>query len=131
MGRPGMAAALVVVAADVISEGTSKFTALKIEEQSRQDWKDCLTHRIFYKLLVERIRDSHSADVDVEDLFKIASEEASADIKRASDQSAANAGFPDTTAWHWFGGILSFLWQCASAGLYYGSALYVGSGGSV
>jgi len=58
----------------------------------------------FYELLFDQIREGNSASVVVEDLFELATNKASADIKRASDASANQAGFLDTTAWHWFGG---------------------------
>jgi hypothetical protein len=129
-GQRGIAVALALAGVDVIAEGASKATVFAIEQQSRQDWRDRLTNRCFYKLLFERIRDGHSSGLDVEELFAVASKDALADIERANRASAADAGFLDTTAWHWFGGIISFLWRCVSFGVYYGSALYLGSGGS-
>jgi hypothetical protein len=128
-GQPGIAAALVVVALDIISIGILRATSYNIDEQSRTDWKDRLTNRCFYKLLVEEIRAGNSTtSLDVDELFRRASSEASADIKRASDESASDAGFLDTTRWHVFGGFISFVWQWVGSAFYYGSALYLGSG---
>src|SRR5262249_60115602 len=120
-----IAAGLVVAAVDLMLAGNQKATAAALIGQSQTDWKDRLTNRIFYKLLFQEIRDGSGAHIDVDDLFRLASEEAGADIKRASDESDAEAGFLGTTAWHWFGGIISFLWLAVSFWLYYGSALYL------
>jgi hypothetical protein len=93
---------------------------------------DRLTNRCFYRLFFEEIRTGNGGTrADIDELFKLASAEALADIKRADDDSAKDAGFLDKTAWHWFGGILSFLWRCVSFYVYYGSAMYVGSGGQL
>jgi len=130
-GQPGIAAALVVIAVDIISLGNARGTGFQIAEQSSRDWKDRLTNRCFYKLLIEEIRMGNSmASLDVDELFRRASTEADADIKRASDESHENAGFFDTTKWHVFGGILSFIWQWVGSGIYYGSAILIGGGGS-
>ena len=128
-GQLGVAAGLVVVAVDIVAGGLFRGIALVLIEQSRQDWRDRLTNRCFYKILFEELRDGRSANVDVDELFQFAAKEALADIKRAGDYSAIQAGFLDTKAWHWIGGILSFLWLCVSFGVYYGSTLYLGSGG--
>jgi hypothetical protein len=130
-GQPGIAAALVVIAVDIISMGNVKATAFSISEQSIRDWKDRLTNRCFYKLLIEEIRAGNSmVSLDVDELFMRASAEADADIKRASDESHEDAGFLDTIRWHVFGGIISFIWQWVGSAIYYGSAIYFGSGGS-
>ena len=117
-GQPGIAAALVVIAVDIISLGNAKGTGFQIAEQSNRDWKDRLTNRFFYKLLIEEIQAGNTtASIDVDELFKRASAEADADIKRASDESHGDAGFFDTTRWHVFGGILSFIWQWLGSGI--------------
>jgi hypothetical protein len=128
-GKLGIAVGLVVAAVELISEGSTKFTRLLIDEKSRGDWKDRLTDRCFYSLLFEEIRIGNGSRIDIDELFKLASAEALVDIKRADNESAEEAGILDKTAWHWFGGALSFLWRCASFYLYYRSAIYVGSGG--
>ena len=126
-GDLGIACGLVVVAADIIATGNFIATAFALNEQTRKDWLDLLTNRIFYKLLFEQIRGGSGAAVDVDELFNLASKEAVADMKRAAEDSAVDAGFFDKTGWHWIGGVLSFIWRCVSSILYYGSALYVGS----
>src|SRR5262249_35585667 len=81
-GQPGIAAGLVVAAVDLMLAGNQKATAAALIGQSQTDWKDRLTNRIFYKLLFQEIRDGSGAHIDVDDLFRLASEEAGADIKR-------------------------------------------------
>ena len=129
-GQLGVAAGLVVAAVDIVAGSLFTGIALVLNEQSRRDWMDRLTNRCFYTILFQELRDGRSASVDVDELFQLAAKEALADIKRAGDDSAIQAGFLDTKAWHWIGGILLFLWLSVSFGLYYGSALYLGSGGS-
>jgi hypothetical protein len=128
-GQPGIAAGLVVAAVDIIGGANSLATAFLLNEKSRNDWLDRLTNRCFYKLLVAEVRAGRSSNIDVDDLFKAASQEAVKDINRADQDASMEAGFLGATWWQWFGGIVSFIWKFVSFGLYYGSALYLGSGG--
>lgn len=129
-GKPGIAAGLVVAAVDIIGGGNSLAVAVFLNEKSRKDWMDRLTNRCFYKLLVEEVRAGRSNNIDVDELFKAASQEAVEDIKRADHDASMEVGVFGTTWWLWFGGVVSFLWKFVSFGLYYGSALYLGSGGN-
>lgn len=126
-GKIGIAIGLAIAAVDVMLTGVFKGLAFAIAEKSQKDWFDRLTNRLFYKLLWEQMRTGGAQAVDVDELFKEASAAAAADVKIADEGSRLD-GF-DSTAWHWFGGLLSFLWLIVSSLLYYGSALIVGSGG--
>ncbi len=100
-------------------------------DEERKDWMDRLTNRLFYKQLIEAGQDGRGRHVNVDELFNMARKDALADIERANKDSVFDAGFLGSTGWHWFGGMLSFVGQWVGFALYYGSALYIGSGGSV
>jgi hypothetical protein len=129
-GELGIAAGLVIAAVDIIVLGGFRGTEFTLRQMSRDTWRDHLTDRFFYKLLFDEIRSGNNDHIDIDELFKLASKEAGADIKRADDNSVEDAGVFGTTAWHWFGGAISFVGCCVWFVLYYASALYLGSGGS-
>jgi hypothetical protein len=126
-GGAGEAAALVIICIDIVAGSLGRVTALALATQSRKDWLDRLTNRCFYKLLWERLRADTRADIDIDDLFKLAGQDALADIKLADDAERLEAGFFDRRGWHFFGGVMSFVGLLIGLVTYYGSALYIGS----
>lgn len=122
-GRAGQSAALAIFAVDIMITGTIKGLAFGLDEQVRKVWADELTHRIFYKMFWDELRGGGVHAIDVDGLFSLATKEAAADLAKADERDIAF----DSTAWHWFGGFLSFCWLIIGYGLYYGSAIYFGS----
>jgi hypothetical protein len=124
LGQAGQAAALVIVATDIVIESVFLGQWAYRTDEARERWVDTLTHRIFYRLLFDLVRDHGTQDIDIDYLFSKATEEAGADLRSVDKREDFWA---DTTLWHWFGGAWSFLYQFLSYGLYYGSAFYLGS----
>jgi hypothetical protein len=125
-GQAGKAAALVIVAVDIMTIGVGRGTTFLVKEKEKTDWLDRLTNRFFYKLLIERIQSGEFRHIDPDELFNAARKEALEDIKIADEPSFIGLGMLDTTGWHWFGGVLSFVYHCIYFLLYYGSAVMVG-----
>jgi hypothetical protein len=122
-GQMGLVVSLGVVAITISVAGTGTGLHLLIVRQSRQDWQDRLTNRIFYELFWEALKSEDRVDID--QLFKEAGEKATADIKSAASRD--EFGFLDKTTWHWFGGALHFLGLLFWDLVYYGSAIWVGT----
>jgi hypothetical protein len=129
-GQTGIVCGLVIAAVDIMILGDGRHTSISFHLKHRADWLDRLTNRMFFKLLIEAVRDGHGSQVDVNDLLERAAKDAQADINSADEASNLEAGFLGTTWWHWLGGTFSFIWLLISSALYYGSALYLGSGGA-
>lgn len=126
-GQAGQAVALGIVAVDICSYGAYRAVAFITTEQTRKDWLDRLTNRVFYKLFFDRLRESGANSIDIDDLFREASRAAVDDIKKAEEESRIAHGLFDRTAWHWAGGMFSFVGLIFWNVLYYGSAMVVGS----
>jgi hypothetical protein len=92
------------------------------EELQKLGWAEGRNIRI---LLLEDIRELGSNSIDVDELFRRATKEAVADVKKAEEDSKIDSGWLDSTGWHWFGGLLSFLGQTLGYLLYYGSAFLI------
>lgn len=122
-GRPGTAAAFVIVAIDITTSAQYRGTILLLTEMQRKDWLDRLTNRCFYKIFWEELRSQNGRYIDIDDLFKRASADALEDIGVANEKAL----FYDGTFWHIFGGFLHFVWLSVSLVLYYGSAMYFGA----
>lgn len=129
-GQTGVTAGLVIASVEIVATGSFKGLFLLINDMMKKDWLDRLTDRIFYRMLIEEFRENRGSMIDVEQLFTAATKEAVADINAADEDSTRVAGVFGTTSWHWFGGALSFSWLIVSSILWYGSALYLGSGGT-
>ena len=128
-GQAGEAAAFVIIAGDLSAGVIAKIIVGVTEDAYRKDWLDRLTNRMFYKLFWDQLVDGGARSVDVSHLFQQATKDAVADIKIAADDDKMLWGALDKTAWHWAGGVISFLWQWVAAILYYGSAWTVGHAG--
>jgi hypothetical protein len=125
-GQPvGTTGALVIIAVDIIAHSGFWGASLSADIQKRQQWTDTLTNRTFYKLFWEELRGEGRAGIDIEELFTRAAKEAAANIKKADEDSKLADGWLDSTIWHWFGGVLSFIGQIIGYSLYYGSAFWV------
>jgi hypothetical protein len=122
-GEPvGHVGATVIIAVDIIAYSSFKGLSFAAEDHQREQWMNTLTNRFFYKLIWEDIQEGRARDVDVDELFKRATQETRADIQKADEDSI---GVFDSWTWHWFGGVLSFLGQVIGYGVYYGSAFWV------
>ena len=128
-GAIGLVGCYVIIAVDLIAAGVVRALNFKSDEQSRKDWLDRLTNRLFYEHFWERLRVEGSEQIDVNDLFRTASKAALDDIKKAEADEHEHMGFLDRTVWHWFGGVLSFIGMIFWTVVYYYSAIHIGSGG--
>ena len=125
-GEPvGTTGALVIIAVDIIARSGFIGSSFSAVDKQRKQWADTLTNRTFYKLFWEELRGSGATGIDIDELFKRATKEALADIKKADEASKLDSGWLDSTPWHWFGGVLSFVGQIVGYCLYYGSAFLV------
>jgi hypothetical protein len=125
-GEPfGTVGAIVIIAVDIIAHSSFSGRSLLNADQQRRQWVDTLTNRIFYRLLLENIRAAGSNGVDVDELFRTATQEATEDIRKADEDSKIDSGWLDSKAWHWFGGLLSFVGQVVVYWVYYGSAFWL------
>jgi len=128
-GSVGIVGCYVIIAADLIAGGIIRAFNIKSDEQSRKDWLDRLTNRLFYEHFWERLRTDSREYIDINELFKTASRAAVDDIKQAEADEHVNMGVFDRTTWHWAGGVLSFIGMVFWAVVYYGSAVFIGTGG--
>lgn len=126
-GQAGRAAALVIIAFDILILGLHKAVVLSVAEQTRTNWYERLTNRIFYKLFFDHLRADGAKSIDIDDLFREASKDARADLAKADEDSRLDAGLFDKTGWHWFGGAVNFVSMTVGKALYYGSAMAAGA----
>jgi hypothetical protein len=125
-GKPaGTTGALVIIAVDIIAHSSLRGLSFSAAHQERKQWTDTLTNRTFYKLFWEELRGTGPTGINIEELFSRAAKEAVADVQKADKDSKLDNGWLDSTPWHWFGGVLSFLGQIVGYCLYYGSAFLV------
>jgi hypothetical protein len=124
-GPTGEVVSLAIIAINIALASTYGAVKLLIDEQSRQDWRDRLTNRLFYQLFWDSLKSGEREYLDVDELFQQAGKKATADIKSAAD--AEDAGFLDSGWWHTFGGVLHFVGTLVADVIYYGSAFWVGS----
>jgi len=125
-GQPvGTTGAIVIIAVDIISHSGWSGSNIADRVRERRRWADMLTLQTFYSLFLQQVKESGVSRTDVDDLFKKANEAAITEIERADKDSRTQNGWLDSTAWHWFGGVLYFLGQAVVYFLYYGSAFWV------
>jgi hypothetical protein len=122
--KDGGLASLIIIAIDLAATQIGNVVQFEATRQSRKDWFDRLTNRMFYTLLYEHLHHRPGKPLDIDGMFREAAKMAKNDIGMVDDEDPLT-GLSKTTR-TWVGAFWSFLWELASSLIYYGSAIVAG-----